>query len=160
MKILVMSDSHGKRQYVLDAIYDNKDADAVIHLGDGVRDFDTAVKEARELGVLNTDKIYKVKGNCDMFLDEAVTLFEDIGGYKFYITHGYEQRVKSGPEYLLKDAKENGRNVALYGHTHRQFYEERLGVHIFNPGALNYGDYGIITIDDATGEITFEHKEL
>ena len=160
MKILVMSDSHGKRQYVLDAIYDNKDADAVIHLGDGVKDFDAGIKEAKELGVLHTDKIFKVKGNCDMFLDEAVTLFENLGGYRFYITHGYEQRVKSGTDYLLKDAKDNDRNVALYGHTHRPFYEERLGVHIFNPGALNYGDYGIITIDEETKAITFEHKEL
>ena len=85
---------------------------------------------------------------------------KNLGGYNFYITHGYEQRVKSGPDYLLKDAKENGRDVALFGHTHRQFYEERLGVHLFNPGALNYGDYGIITIDESTGAITFEHKEL
>ena len=162
MKILVLSDSHGKYQNTFDIIYENADADVIIHLGDGVTDVDEAARDVADVRHLNAARIYKVRGNCDMFSNEAVTTFENIGGHRFYVTHGYQQGVKSaaGRDALYVDARNNGLDVALFGHTHKALLEERDGVTLFNPGAVLKGQYGVITIDDKTGALTFEHKEI
>ena len=43
MKLLVLSDSHGYDEQLVAMILGHPDADAVIFLGDGERDFDTAL---------------------------------------------------------------------------------------------------------------------
>lgn len=40
MKILVLSDSHGRDQYLAAIVYNHLDCDIIIHLGDGEHDFD------------------------------------------------------------------------------------------------------------------------
>ena len=167
MKILVMSDSHGKYQLVFDVIYDNADADVIIHLGDGVSEVDEASRDVAGMRHLKAMQIVKVRGNCDIFSAEPTTSFDNIGGHKFYCTHGFavngsatSVKSKLGIDALALDAAKNGRDVALFGHTHKAFYEARSGVHLFNPGAVLKGEYGIITIDDQTGALSFEHKTL
>ena len=167
MKILVLSDSHGKYQYVFDIIYENADSDVIIHLGDGVSEVDEAAREVADMRHLKTLQIIKVRGNCDIFTSDPVTSFDNIGGHKFYSTHGYSVngtaasvKARLGVDALCEDARQNGFDVALFGHTHKAFYEERSGIHLFNPGAVLKGEYGVITIDDKTGALTFEHKEL
>ncbi|MCQ2460936.1 MAG: YfcE family phosphodiesterase [Clostridia bacterium] len=167
MKILVLSDSHGKYQYIFDIIYENADSDVIIHLGDGVSDVDEAAREVADMRHLKTLQIIKVRGNCDIFTSEPVTSFDNIGGHKFYCTHGYtvngsasSVKARLGVDALCEDARKQGRDVVLFGHTHKAIYEDRDGVHLFNPGAVLKGQFGIITIDDKTGDISFEHKVL
>lgn len=155
MKILVLSDSHGKDQYVFSALYDNRDSDVIIHLGDGANDIEFALEGIPEL---QNTKLIRVRGNCDLFSTDPVTTFENIGGHRFYITHGYAQQVKRGVEALFLDAHKNNRDVALFGHTHRQFYELRDNIHLYNPGSIGRGEYGIITIEG--DQIEFEHCSL
>ncbi len=150
MKILVMSDSHGRDEYVYSIIAENMDADVIIHLGDGPNDIDNTQ--------LPTAKIFKVRGNCDFNFTLPTQLFEDIGGYKFSITHGHEFGVKQGLGAYLSNAKVNNCNIALYGHTHIPFYEERDGVHLFNPGAVRSASYGVIEIDG--NNLSFKHCEI
>lgn len=150
MKILVMSDSHGKYEYVYSIVAENMDADVIIHLGDGPNDLVNTQ--------LPTAEIFKVRGNCDFNFTLSTQLIEALGGYKFSITHGHEFGVKQGLEAYLSNAKLNNCDVALYGHTHIPFYEERDGVHIFNPGAVRNGSYGIINISEAGME--FMHCEM
>lgn len=166
MKILVLSDSHGKEEYVYSILNDNRDADIIIHLGDGENDIDLSL---REIPGITRKRFFAVKGNCDLMSSLPTTTYENICGYKFYITHGFKQHVKSGVSEIFLDAKNNERQIVLFGHTHRPFYEERDGIHLFNPGAVMRGNYGIITIDDLpkdksfkSGEksIYFEHREL
>ena len=45
MKILVISDSHGASEYIVEAISRNKDADAIVFLGDGERDLEEALAD-------------------------------------------------------------------------------------------------------------------
>lgn len=162
MKILVISDSHGHVNTVFDIIYENADADVIIHLGDGVGDADEAAREVAGCRSLNVKRIIKVRGNCDMFSDEAVTLYENIGGKRFYITHGFRQGVKSaaGIDGMCAEAAKAGLDAALFGHTHKPYFEENCGIYAFNPGAAQRGLYGVIIIDDKTGNMTFEHKEI
>jgi len=154
MKILVLSDSHGRDSYVYSILLDNQDADMIIHLGDGK---DDATYALSDIPALSSVPYIGVRGNCDFFSDIPVNVFEDIEGFKFYITHGYEQRVKSGVDYILKDAKKTGRNIVLFGHTHIPYYKEIDGIHLFNPGSVHEGSYGVIIINEL-GEISFFHK--
>lgn len=153
-KILVLSDSHGNDQFLHDAVYEHIDADVIVFLGDGERDLSIL----DEFPNIWRKRIISVCGNCDYASTLPITTFEDIGGYKFYITHGFTQRVKFGYDALAVDAKKSNRQVALFGHTHHPFYEERNGLYLFNPGSINKGEYGIITI---TSEgIAFQHATL
>lgn len=154
MKILVLSDSHGRERYTYDIMAENTDTDLLIHLGDGEDDIDLGLKMLPAFG--NT-RVIRVKGNCDFGSPLPETSFDNIGGFRFYITHGYRQSVKSGLLIALGDAIKLDRNVVLFGHTHEQFYDERHGVHLFNPGAVQNFEYGVITIDEKSGTIHFEH---
>ena len=59
MRLLVMSDSHGRKNMLLDAMELHPEADAVIFLGDGERDIEFAKNYFPD------KKIYAVCGNCD-----------------------------------------------------------------------------------------------
>ncbi|NLL63253.1 MAG: YfcE family phosphodiesterase [Ruminococcaceae bacterium] len=151
MKILVVSDSHGRDQHLYSAIYHHKDLDILIHLGDGEHDLKIAKNE------LIGKKIIQVQGNCDYFSQLPVTLIENIKNHKFLITHGAAQRVKSNLSKLIVEAKKYNCHFALFGHTHIPYYEQQSGIHLFNPGSIAKGQYGVITITDT---ITFEHFEM
>ncbi len=152
MKILVLSDSHGNEGYVYDIMSKHTDVDAVIHLGDGEDDLRLGLGELPAFG---KKRVYQVRGNCDLpGLPEC--RFDNIGGFRFYITHGYKQQVKYGRSFILADARKLDRNVVLFGHTHVQLLEEHDGVWLFNPGAVRDLHYGVITIDEGKHEIRFE----
>lgn len=153
MKILVLSDSHGSEMQVYEIMADNTDTDIVIHLGDGEDDLDLAL---RELPAFGNKRVIHVKGNCDLGSPLPESSLDNIGDYRFFCTHGHRQRVKSGKGILLEDALELGRNVVLFGHTHEQFFDERQGVYMFNPGSAANLEYGVITIN-YDGSIEFEH---
>lgn len=144
MKILVLSDSHGSQEYLYTIVYENLDADVIIHLGDGEGD----MRVIRDLPSMAEKRIIQVCGNCDFSSNNPITTFETIGDVKFYITHGYVQHVKFGTALLAKDAAESGREVALFGHTHVPYLNTEGPVTLFNPGAVCNGKYGIITIDE------------
>ena len=153
MKLLVMSDSHGRAGKVKKMIAANADADAIIYLGDGEKDLEAAlaVSEFKRL-------VYQVRGNCDRESKEAVTLIQEFDGVLFYITHGYEQSVKYGLDKLSLFAEEQHCSVALFGHTHGEHYSELGGVKLFNPGSAANGSYGVITV--AGGNVKFEHHKI
>ena len=154
MKLLVLSDSHGRDQHLFSAVYDNLDADAILFLGDGERDL--PVLDA--IPNIWRKRVVEVCGNCDYASSLPITVYEDFGGYKFYITHGFQQKVKYGFDYIAADARKQGRQVVLFGHTHRQHLEEREGLFLFNPGSIGNGEYGIIIIEEKG--IHFFHKTL
>ena len=59
MRILVISDTHGNEQGLLQAIEEQPSARAVIHLGDGAREAQAAADHFPGL------PFYSVRGNCD-----------------------------------------------------------------------------------------------
>ena len=56
------------------------------------------------------------------------------------------EHVKYGTELLESIAADNGVSLVLYGHTHIQNYEYLDGLHLFNPGAVMEGCYGLVDI--------------
>ena len=76
MKIVVMSDSHGKLGNLIDIGLMHKNADAFLFLGDGWRDFD-------DFKAAFDDKLcISVKGNCDLGCDEVTERIFELGGKK------------------------------------------------------------------------------
>ena len=147
MKICIISDSHGKRDYVNYLVCDN-DFDKVFFLGDGLRDIDNE----------NEEKVVKVAGNNDYFnfytpLNETVK----IGNKKIFLTHGHNFNVRQGIYQLEKEAKQFNYDIVCFGHTHSVHNEFKDGVYYLNPGSLFNGRFMVLDIDGDKITVT-EHK--
>lgn len=139
MRIGVVSDSHGytgRLNTILMAMEAEKKIDVFFHLGDGYWD----------LRDLQADlPVYQAAGNCDLFRSDTMSLV-DLGGVRFLLTHGHQQRVKKGLDDLTDLAREQQAQAALFGHTHVQKMEWRGGILLLNPGAAMDGKYAILNI--------------
>lgn len=142
LRILVFSDSHGQYKPMKKAIEAQPDAEAIVFLGDGHRDFEYCKQ------FIENKRIYSVKGNndfhCEYPLKQIITEKDE----NIYITHGHYEYVKSSLSGLLIKARENNCKIALYGHTHRQQSDYCDGIYTFCPGALYDDEYGVIDITD------------
>lgn len=158
MKILVFSDSHGSEQYMTDAISENDDADALVFLGDGERDFEAVLAACgiAPYGPKTSVKVWQVCGNCDRFSSEPVTVTADFDGVKTLITHGHDQNVKFGYSRLFLEAQKKECLAAFFGHTHLQRAEEKDGILLLNPGSIRSGKYAVVTARN--GKMTYELK--
>ena len=145
MKLLVLSDSHGHDEKLIDMILSHPDADAVIFLGDGGWDFENAVNTC---GISNNKVICQVRGNCDRASREPDKIIREFGGARFLITHGHEQDAKYGIWGLVDEAKKQKCTAALYGHTHYKSFQVKDGIVLINPGSARDGKYCVVEVDD------------
>jgi len=152
-KILVVSDTHGRREALQRCIEISAPFDIIIHCGDGIKDI-------RSAEIPENSIVLAVAGNTDLYssADEESLLIENIEGKKVLITHGHLYNVKSGLFSLSKYADEITADIVFFGHTHQSFLSVNNPV-LFNPGDLSTGSYGIITIMD-NREWIFEHKRI
>lgn len=133
MRLLVISDTHGRSALIDRVLRREPKAKEVFFLGDVVSDIESVIPEHRDRN------FHIVRGNCDYFCNYP--LF-DIAEYKkenvtVWFTHGHRYSVKSGTEGIFAAAKGVGANIALYGHTHISAAEYRDGVYIVNSGSLS-----------------------
>lgn len=162
MKLLVLSDSHGNIIGIREAIQRNRDADAIIFLGDGISDIESVASADTE------HAFYAVRGNCDFsayIRGVPVSRAETLDfGRRIFITHGDTYGVKSGYDTILQAGVSRGADIVLFGHTHQplEYYDSSTGVYLFNPGSISreYGgaSFGIITLGN--GEPLFSHGKL
>ncbi len=124
------------------AIEMQPDAEAVVFLGDGHRDFE----RARPL--LEGKRIYTVCGNNDFHCDYPKNQIIEENGLRIYITHGHYEYVKSSLGRAQGIAAQNGCQLVLYGHTHFQKEDNFNGVKLFCPGSLRSDEYGVVDIID------------
>ena len=131
MKIIVVSDSHGRIQ-PLEKIITEIYADLYIHLGDGERELD-------DICLANPDKqVYHVHGNCDLgsFSPDELLISPDDKNV-IYAVHGHMHGVKYSLDTLKNLARQKGANIALFGHTHARYCEYDNGLYILNPGSVS-----------------------
>ena len=136
MKVMVMSDSHSVRGIMRYAILRIR-PDAIVHLGDHYEDGEVVAEENMHI------PMYQVPGNCDAYrcFGKPELLCLDVFGVRMFMTHGHRQHVKQTQVRLLKEAREMGASIALYGHTHvADVHREEDGLWVMNPGAC--GSYG------------------
>lgn len=139
MRLLVISDSHGRSGTVDSIISSHPEAKHVFFLGDVVRDVESAVYEY-------DDRVFHiVAGNCDGFCSFPDFDILDIEGHSIYFTHGHTSYVKSGTDTLCRRAKNCGCDIVLYGHTHISDIEYKNGLYVVNPGSCSRSRNGIDT---------------
>ena len=154
MKVIVCADSHGAFAAAERLLEQNREAAAVIFLGDGAEEWEDLCAIYPQM------PFYPVRGNCDWGSDWPAVRVVELGGHRLFCTHGHLYGVKSGDMGpLLRAAKAENCDIVLYGHTHAARIEYREGRHLLNPGSLrDGGSYGVITIHD--GQCEFSWKRV
>lgn len=144
LRILAVSDSHGDTSALRCAFDAEPSAKYAFFLGDGALDMEDAI-------ALYSQKIIckAVRGNCDFVSDFPDFDTVSVENVKIYMTHGHREQVKLGLSELISKAKGQGAKIALFGHTHMQVYEYINGLHLFNPGSVREGRYGVVDITPA-----------
>ena len=170
MKIIVISDTHGRSDRIEAVLRRNRDYDALLFLGDGLRDF------------LNLEAepycFRAVCGNCDGFslsADTPTELTLTLDGVKIFMTHGHGYSVKSGRGAITARGIALDADVVLDGHTHvreEKYISEgasvcgvsaKKGMYVFNPGSLGHPlesppSFGVIEIRN--GQVLLSHGEI
>ena len=163
MKLIVVSDVHGRYDRLSALLCMHRDADALIFLGDGLSDLTKADAYSRGMSVI------AVRGNCDVFSffgeDAPEELCQSLGDFRFLMLHGHTKNVKSSLDAAIAAAVGRNADILLYGHTHiplekymPEGSEYAFGalekpLRIFNPGSLGAsgdgkGYFGLIEIRD------------
>ena len=131
MKILVVSDTHGRNEALKELLGRVKPIDMLIHCGDaeGSEDYIRTVAEC---------PVHIVAGNNDFFSELPKEEEFCIGKYHVLLTHGHYYYISMGTEMLKEDARARGFNLVMFGHTHRPYLEQDPDITILNPGSLSY----------------------
>ena len=157
-KLLVLSDSHNSPDTVQRILRDETDVDALIFLGDGLRDLEQGLALHPRL------RAYAVAGNCDYGALEPLDGLAAFDQTVVFYTHGHMYGVKYDLDTLAQAAAARGAEVALFGHTHIPLAEQRGEVFLFTPGSCGRcytgpDTYGILTLDDGK-VVAHAHKEV
>ena len=152
-KILVVSDSH-RDQYTLEKIIKKEaDANLIIHLGDGIDEFEDLMLYTRKNNI-------SVKGNSDTdSISHSDIKTVTVCDKKLFLSHGHIFNVKDKYDDIIKNARAENADLCLFGHTHMQHISTVDGMTVLNPGAVySLQQYAVIKITD--GNIHAELKCL
>ena len=159
LRILIMSESHGRNENVELAIAQVREEigefQMLIHLGD--------VGDAREIESLAGVPCYIVRGNTDYDAKLLNANVIEASGHRIFATHGHLYQVDMRLDLLRFAALENDCDIAMYGHTHVPYLEEVPDdITILNPGSISKPrqadhryTYMVMEIDDED-EVTYE----
>ena len=154
MKILVLSDSHGTLRYMQTAIEVNS-PNYIIHLGDHSRD----IEELKRMYPMLP--ITCVRGNCDFSdIDAPEQRLAEYDGIRIMMTHGHRYGVKNGLLRYYMAAKENQVDIALFGHTHLAYCEEKDGLWLLNPGSCGSVRPTCGIIEISGGKVVCRNKAI
>jgi len=157
MKVLVVSDTHRKKDNYLKALRIHAPLDMVIHCGD-------AEGEGYALTAAAQCPVYIVLGNNDVMGNgiamgnNSVTMRNNsvtgsdtyprplakeleltLEKYRVWVTHGHHYNVYMGNGMLKQEAKGRGADIVMYGHTHCPVIDRSTqGIIAVNPGSLTY----------------------
>lgn len=161
MKILVLSDTHGKLNMLRDIWPKLSGVDLVLHAGDYAQDAKAIQQEFHV-------PVAYVSGNCDGCFSSTecnpeggdYAVIETEAG-KILLTHGHNEQAGYSLDRLRYKALEEGCMAVVYGHTHMAKVEQIEEpsapggqMWFINPGSLplprdgSGGSYGIIRAED------------
>ena len=156
MKVLIVSDTHGREQNLAEALEQTGPIDQLIHLGD----VEGGAEHIRELAGDAPAAI--IAGNNDFFCDLPNERIFTLGGHRIFMTHGHGYFVHSGTLYLKREARKKGADIVMFGHTHKPYMEEDNELLVLNPGSLSLPRQGghrptyiVMEIAD-DGQISYE----
>ncbi len=131
MKILIVSDTHGRHDILRKVIFKEKPFDLLLHAGD-VEGGEDTIRE------LTGCECKIVMGNNDYFSDLPAELEFKIDAYKFFICHGHRYGVSMGADRYREEAESRGADYAIFGHTHKPYLAKEGKLTLMNPGSLSY----------------------
>lgn len=158
MKILVVSDSHSKKNILADLRdkYSNE-VDYFIHCGDSELDPNSKWVSGYTI----------VEGNCDYYdYPEKEVVATEEGN--ILVTHGHLYGVNYGLDRLALLAKQENTKFIFYGHTHRLAVEYIDGTLFLNPGSVWFprgeyqklgGTYAIVSVNESKIKVTYYTRE-
>lgn len=159
MKVLIISDSHGRDINLKRVINKIKPIDLLIHLGDFEGSFDYISKIAG-------CPVEAVSGNNDFFSNIDKEKIIKVGKYKVFLSHGHRFGVSYSLDRIKNIGKQYGANIIMFGHTHIPYINITEDIWTINPGSISLprqGDglpsYIIMDINDK-GEAHFTLKKL
>lgn len=130
MKILIVSDSHGRNTYLKKVIERVSPIDMLIHLGD-LEGSDRYLRDTLAC------QIEMVSGNNDYFTDIEREKEIYIGRHKVMLTHGHRHKVNWGTDIIKEWAAMNGADIVMFGHTHIPLVDLSSNVIALNPGSIS-----------------------
>ena len=159
MKVLIVSDTHGREDNLEKALEKESPIDAMVHLGDVERSEDY-------IRILTDAPVYMVAGNNDWGSDLPQEIITEIGKYRVFITHGHRYYVPFEMDRLKAAAKERNAQIVIFGHSHMPYLQEEDGITFLNPGSISKPrqvsfepTYAIMKLDDR-GEMKFFQKSF
>lgn len=154
MKVLIMSDTHGRNHNILNTIKQVKPMDLLIHLGD----LGGGEGYIEEIAECQTEM---VSGNNDFYGGLPKDKLINIGKYRVLLTHGHRYGVNYDVNNLLVAGEKNKADIVMFGHTHVPMIDLSHDIWLINPGSLalprQYGRVPtfIIMEIDSKGEAHF-----
>lgn len=129
MKILIVSDTHGRNHYLLRTLEKVSPIDLLIHLGDfeGGEEYIQSITPC---------PVEMVSGNNDFFNGLPREKIIQIGSYTVMLTHGHRYGVNYNTSNIREAAKQNNANIVLFGHTHVPMIDLKESIWAVNPGSL------------------------
>lgn len=159
MRVLIVSDTHGKRYNLDRALQEAGEIDMFVHMGDVEGD------EVYIDAILECEK-HIVGGNNDFFSRLPREEEFVIGGKKVFITHGHQYYVSLDPVTITEEGRARNVDIVMFGHTHKPYFNQSDGITVLNPGSLSYprqegrkGSYMIMDIEEGQ-EPVFEQRFL
>lgn len=130
MKILLVSDTHGRDEH-LEEVLEIEKPDFLCHMGDveGSEDY---------IRVIADCPLAMVSGNNDFWTDLNPEVTFELQGFRIFMTHGHYYYASSGTDRLKSAGRRNGADIVLFGHTHRPTLEFDEDIIVANPGSLTY----------------------
>jgi uncharacterized protein len=130
MKILIVSDSHGRNQNLVKVIDKVSPIDLLVHLGD----FEGKTESISDLV---SCKCELVAGNNDFFTSADKEKLISIGNYRVFMTHGHRYGINYGTDRIKDMARSHWADMVFCGHTHRPLIEISDDVWVINPGSIS-----------------------
>ncbi len=131
MKVLIVSDSHGRNGNLEVVIEREQPLDMLIHLGDLECD-------ESDIEFLAGCETKMVCGNNDFYSQLPETSVFPIENLKAFICHGHGYNVYYGTEQLETAGRNAGAEIVMFGHTHHPYIEKKENFVILNPGSISY----------------------
>lgn len=130
MKVLIISDSHGRNNSIEQVIKKVEPIDLFIHLGDLESNGDF-------LEAIIPCKCEFVSGNNDYFTNLPREKIITIGKYKILLTHGHQYGVSFGTDRIKEIGRMLEVDMVLFGHTHVPLIDLNNSVWAINPGSIS-----------------------
>ena len=153
MKIVVVSDSHGRNEILKTIQKENPDASLFLHCGD------------LEGDPMDYPGYIFVRGNNDYFGDFVNERVIPCMNHKIYLTHSHRCSYFSRTEDLIRRAKQLDCDIVCFGHTHVSFYDVIDGITLVNPGSLSHSrdsrpcSYAILDVETDKVDVDFKFQK-